>query len=56
MEPDLLDALADALIRKETLDEVEAYAVAGLEPPHEPEPAEPDPASQEAAAALAAGR
>jgi hypothetical protein len=38
------------------LDEVEAYAVAGLEPPHEPETTEADPASQEAAPALAAGR
>jgi cell division protease FtsH len=35
---DRLDALADVLIRKETLEEAEAYAAAGIEPPPETEP------------------
>jgi cell division protease FtsH len=32
-----LDALAQALLQKETLEEVEAYAIAGIERPATPE-------------------
>ena len=39
-ERDRLDALANALLERETLDGPEAYAVAGVELPGE-EPAEP---------------
>ena len=47
---DKLDALAQALLEHETLEQDEAYAAAGIEPPHEPTPnAMPDEAEDEAA-------
>jgi cell division protease FtsH len=42
-ERDRLDALARALLERETLDQAEAYAVAGVSPPEEPEGSEPKP-------------
>jgi cell division protease FtsH len=42
-ERDRLDALARALLERETLDQAEAYAVAGVAPPEEPEDADPKP-------------
>jgi cell division protease FtsH len=38
---DRLDALAEALLEHETLDEDDAYAAAGVQPPPDPEPAPP---------------
>ena len=38
-----LDALAEALLERETLDEDDAYAVAGIEHRREPEPAASTP-------------